>query len=271
MEPVFCKWLTIDEDVTARTDRPSFFVVAPLHHPRSPSSLCSHTKPQHNNNNTTTTHFYHTQCSNRSFENLDFIRIPYTSSNITHSPSCIVHTLCANRAPQRRRRSRRRPHQPRRPSTTASLARPTSVSNDPIFQARVMGCDVLTSALLCESGGGGRALLSSPVRMMQAKSQKLEQTPHRPAQSPRRVVAHMAKTFTFATDVYSRCFLELVLTFCRTGHTFRKNTAGTFGPDLAKKLSTLVKMEKNVMRSMELVGKERMEVAVCLHLDRLHE
>jgi hypothetical protein len=34
------------------------------------------------------------------------------------------------------------------------------------------------------------------------------------------------------------------------------------GPELAKKLSQLVKMEKNVMRSMELVGKERMEVAV---------
>ncbi|KAI9848936.1 MAG: Eisosome core component [Thelocarpon superellum] len=45
------------------------------------------------------------------------------------------------------------------------------------------------------------------------------------------------------------------------GHAFRKNTAGAFGPELAKKLSQLVKMEKNVMRSMELVGKERMEVA----------
>jgi hypothetical protein len=46
------------------------------------------------------------------------------------------------------------------------------------------------------------------------------------------------------------------------GHAFRKGTAGAFGPDLAKKLSQLVKMEKNVMRSMELVGRERMEVAV---------
>ena len=46
------------------------------------------------------------------------------------------------------------------------------------------------------------------------------------------------------------------------GHAFRKQTAGAFGPDLAKKLSQLVKMEKNVMRSMELVGRERMEVAV---------
>lgn len=35
-----------------------------------------------------------------------------------------------------------------------------------------------------------------------------------------------------------------------------------YGPDLAKKLSQLVKMEKNVMRSMELVGRERMETAV---------
>lgn len=47
-------------------------------------------------------------------------------------------------------------------------------------------------------------------------------------------------------------------------HAFRKTTAGAFGPDLAKKLSQLVKMEKNVMRSMELVGRERMEVAVSL-------
>ncbi|KAI1926551.1 lipid-binding protein [Ophidiomyces ophidiicola] len=45
------------------------------------------------------------------------------------------------------------------------------------------------------------------------------------------------------------------------GHAFRKSAAGAFGPDLAKKLSQLVKMEKNVMRSMELVGRERMDVA----------
>lgn len=53
----------------------------------------------------------------------------------------------------------------------------------------------------------------------------------------------------------------------RLGHAFRKNAAGAFGPDLAKKLSQLVKMEKNVMRSMELVGRERMEVAVRSHLN----
>ena len=46
------------------------------------------------------------------------------------------------------------------------------------------------------------------------------------------------------------------------GHAFRKNAAGAFGPDLARKLSQLVKMEKNVMRSMEMVAKERMETAV---------
>lgn len=46
------------------------------------------------------------------------------------------------------------------------------------------------------------------------------------------------------------------------GHALRRNTAGAFGPDLAKKLSQLVKMEKNVMRSLEMVAKERMEVAV---------
>jgi hypothetical protein len=51
-----------------------------------------------------------------------------------------------------------------------------------------------------------------------------------------------------------------------SGHTFRHKSAGAFGPDLAKKLSQLVKMEKNVMRSMELVSRERMEVAVSLRL-----
>ena len=56
--------------------------------------------------------------------------------------------------------------------------------------------------------------------------------------------------------------LGLCLRSLSVGHAFRKNTAGAFGPDLAKKLSQLVKMEKNVMRSMELVGRERMEVAV---------
>jgi Eisosome component PIL1 len=60
---------------------------------------------------------------------------------------------------------------------------------------------------------------------------------------------------------FKRVFLRLIRTL--PGHAFRKNTAGAFGPDLAKKLSQLVKMEKNVMRSMELVGRERMEVAVC--------
>lgn len=50
----------------------------------------------------------------------------------------------------------------------------------------------------------------------------------------------------------------------RLGHALRRNTAGAFGPDLAKKLAQLVKMEKNVMRSLEMVAKERMDVAVRL-------
>ncbi|KAI0198348.1 Eisosome component PIL1-domain-containing protein [Astrocystis sublimbata] len=50
------------------------------------------------------------------------------------------------------------------------------------------------------------------------------------------------------------------------GHALRRNAAGAFGPDLAKKLTQLVKMEKNVMRSLELVAKERMEVASQLSL-----
>ncbi|KAI5301200.1 hypothetical protein KEM55_001036 [Ascosphaera atra] len=45
------------------------------------------------------------------------------------------------------------------------------------------------------------------------------------------------------------------------GHAFRKNTAGIGGPELSRKLAQLVKMEKNVMRSLEQVSRERMEVA----------
>ncbi|KAJ5888298.1 Cell wall integrity signaling protein Lsp1/Pil1 [Penicillium taxi] len=52
------------------------------------------------------------------------------------------------------------------------------------------------------------------------------------------------------------------------GHAFRKNAAGAFGPDLSRKLAQLVKMEKNVMRSMEMVARERMEVAVPTSLSR---
>ncbi len=40
-----------------------------------------------------------------------------------------------------------------------------------------------------------------------------------------------------------------------SNHSWRSpdsNSAGAFGPDLARKLSQLVKMEKNVMRSMEV-------------------
>lgn len=50
------------------------------------------------------------------------------------------------------------------------------------------------------------------------------------------------------------------------GHALRRNAAGAFGPDLAKKLTQLVKMEKNVMRSLEQVAKERMEVASQLSI-----
>ncbi|KAI5294954.1 hypothetical protein KEM52_002765 [Ascosphaera acerosa] len=46
------------------------------------------------------------------------------------------------------------------------------------------------------------------------------------------------------------------------GHAFRRSTAGAFSPSLSKKLSQLVKMEKNVMRSIEQVSRERMEVAI---------
>ena len=68
------------------------------------------------------------------------------------------------------------------------------------------------------------------------------------------------------TSVYSTSTQDAarlwILIANSSGHTFRHKSAGAFGPDLAKKLSQLVKMEKNVMRSMELVSRERMEVAV---------
>ncbi|BFZ63179.1 lipid-binding protein [Saitoella coloradoensis] len=45
-------------------------------------------------------------------------------------------------------------------------------------------------------------------------------------------------------------------------HTWRKTTAAnSHGPELSRKLALLVKLEKNVMRSYELVGRERKEVA----------
>lgn len=62
-------------------------------------------------------------------------------------------------------------------------------------------------------------------------------------------------------SLYDFCSVFMLM-LMKLGHALRRQTAGQFGPDLAKKLSQLVKMEKNVMRSMELVGRERMEVAV---------
>ena len=47
-------------------------------------------------------------------------------------------------------------------------------------------------------------------------------------------------------------------------YTFRKNTAGAFGPELSRKLSQLVKIEKNVLRSMEIVANERRDAATQL-------
>lgn len=75
----------------------------------------------------------------------------------------------------------------------------------------------------------------------------------------------MALTSILAPIVISasrakRCWCQLT---DEVGHALRGRAGGAFGPDLAKKLSQLVKMEKNVMRSLELVARERMEVAVC--------
>jgi len=50
------------------------------------------------------------------------------------------------------------------------------------------------------------------------------------------------------------------------GLNFRKGAAGAFAPELAKKLSQLIKMEKSLMRSIELVSRERKEVAKQLSI-----
>lgn len=72
---------------------------------------------------------------------------------------------------------------------------------------------------------------------------------------------------------YSR---DDLLTIINSGHAMRLKThsaLNTRGPELSKKLGQLVKMEKNVMRSMELVGRERMEVAVSdsVHYIQVHQ
>ncbi|SMN22712.1 similar to Saccharomyces cerevisiae YPL004C LSP1 Primary component of eisosomes [Maudiozyma saulgeensis] len=48
--------------------------------------------------------------------------------------------------------------------------------------------------------------------------------------------------------------------------SFRKSAAGSFGPELARKLSQLVKTEKNVLCSMEIVTNERRAAARQLSL-----
>lgn len=48
--------------------------------------------------------------------------------------------------------------------------------------------------------------------------------------------------------------------------SFRKNTAGNFGPELSRKLSQLVKTEKNVLRALEVVSNERRAAARQLSL-----
>ncbi|KAH3666391.1 hypothetical protein WICMUC_005659 [Wickerhamomyces mucosus] len=48
--------------------------------------------------------------------------------------------------------------------------------------------------------------------------------------------------------------------------SFRRQTAGQFGPELSRKLSQLVKIEKNVLRGIEVVANERREVAKQLSL-----
>ncbi|AQZ14154.1 PIL1 (YGR086C) [Zygosaccharomyces parabailii] len=49
-------------------------------------------------------------------------------------------------------------------------------------------------------------------------------------------------------------------------YSFRRNTAGSWGPELSRKLSQLVKMEKNVLRSMEVAANERRDAAKQLSI-----
>ena len=49
-------------------------------------------------------------------------------------------------------------------------------------------------------------------------------------------------------------------------HTFRKQAAGSMGPELSRKLAVLVKMEKNLMRSIEITSRERKDVAKQLSI-----
>ncbi|CCE72646.1 Piso0_000235 [Millerozyma farinosa CBS 7064] len=48
--------------------------------------------------------------------------------------------------------------------------------------------------------------------------------------------------------------------------SFRKTVAGATGPELSRKLSQYIKMEKNVMRAIELTARERRDVAKQLSL-----
>ncbi|ODV96989.1 hypothetical protein PACTADRAFT_1573 [Pachysolen tannophilus NRRL Y-2460] len=48
--------------------------------------------------------------------------------------------------------------------------------------------------------------------------------------------------------------------------SIRRTTAGSFGPELSRKLATLIKAEKNLERSFELVARERKTVAKQLSL-----
>ncbi|KAI3406270.1 PIL1 [Candida oxycetoniae] len=49
-------------------------------------------------------------------------------------------------------------------------------------------------------------------------------------------------------------------------HSFRKSAAGALGPELARKLAILIKMEKNLMRSIEITSRERKDSAKQLSL-----
>lgn len=72
-------------------------------------------------------------------------------------------------------------------------------------------------------------------------------------------------------EIAASIWIQYISTFCSlsAGHVLRELIAGAFAPELAKKLSKYVQMEKNIMRSMDGVSNERMEVAVRFEASKI--
>ncbi len=66
--------------------------------------------------------------------------------------------------------------------------------------------------------------------------------------------------------IFNYIFLQVYLIWIIIAGTFRKQTAAALQPDLAKKLAQLIKLEKNVLRSIELSARERRSAAKQLSI-----